>query len=104
MDIVHIDTTQPFQESFGGIRHVGMFMDSASRLQCPYEARDESAWAILGAVKRVVADTGVKLAFRTDNGAEYTNLLFVDYCNGFEIRRELTDPYICASTKRPRGE
>ena len=36
---------------------------------------------------------GVPRAFTTDNGAEYTNLTFVDYCNGLEIRRQLTVPY-----------
>ena len=28
-----------------------------------------------------------------DNGAEFTNSTFVDYCNGLAIRRELTAPY-----------
>ena len=36
---------------------------------------------------------GVPRAFRTNNGAEYTNLTFVDYCNGLRIRRKLTTPY-----------
>ena len=36
---------------------------------------------------------GVPRAFTTDNGAEYTNLTFVDYCNGLGIRRQLTVPY-----------
>ena len=44
-------------------------------------------------VKRFVADMGVPRAFRTDNGAEYTNSTFVDYCSGLGIRRELTAPY-----------
>ena len=36
---------------------------------------------------------GVPRAFRTDNGAEYTNSTFVEYCNRLRIRRELTAPY-----------
>ena len=32
-------------------------------------------------------------AFRTDNGAEYTNSTFVEYCNSLRNRRELTVPY-----------
>ena len=71
-------------------RHV---VDSASRFQRPYGTRDKSASAILDVVKRFVADMGVPRAFRTDNGAEYTNSTFVDYCNGLRIRRELTAPY-----------
>ena len=47
-------------------------------------------------VKRFVADMGVLRAFRTDNGAKYTNSTFVDYCNGLGIRRELT------ASNRPR--
>ena len=36
---------------------------------------------------------GVPRAFRTDYDTEYTNLAFVEYCNSFQIRRELTAPY-----------
>ena len=39
------------------------------------------------------ADTGVPRAFRTDSGAEYSNSIFVDFCNGLGIRREFTAPY-----------
>jgi hypothetical protein len=70
-----------------------MFVDSASRFQRPYGTRDKSASAILGVVQRFVADVGVPRAFRTDNGTEYTNSAFVEYCNSLQIRRELTAPY-----------
>ena len=93
MDMVHIDTAEPFQESLGGSQHVIMFVDRASRFQRPYGARDKSASAILGVMKRFVVDMGVPRSFKTDNGAEYTNSTFVDYCNGLEIHRELTAPY-----------
>ena len=93
LDLVHIDTAGPFPESLGGSRHVVMFVDSASRFQRPYGTRDKSASAILGVVQRFVADRGVPRAFRTDNGTEYTNSAFVEYCNGLQIRRELTAPY-----------
>ena len=93
LDLVHIDTAGPFPESLGGSRYVVMFVDSASRFQRPYGTRDKSALAILGVVQRFVADMGVPRAFRTDNGTEYTNSSFVEYCNGLQIRRELTAPY-----------
>ena len=80
MDMVHINTAGPFQESLGGSRYVVMFVDSASRFQRLYGTRDKSASVILGVVKRFVADMGAPRAFRTDNGAEYTNSTFVDYC------------------------
>ena len=92
LDMVHIDTAGPFPESLGGSRYV-MFVDSASRFQRPYGTRDKSASAIVGVVQLFVADMGVPRAFRTDNGTEYTNSAFVDYCNGLQIRRELTAPY-----------
>ena len=78
MDMVHIDTAEPFQESLGGSRYVVMFVDSASRFQRPYGTRDKHACAILGLVQRFMADMGVPRAFRTDNGAEYTNSMFLD--------------------------
>ena len=93
LDLVHIDTAGPFPESLGGSGYVVMLVDSASRFQCPYGTRDKSASAILGVVQRFVADMGVPRAFRTDNGTEYTNSAFVEYCNGLQIRRELTAPY-----------
>ena len=71
-------------------RHVH---DSASRFQRPYGTRDKSASAILGVVQRFVADIGVPRAFRTNNGAEYTNSTFVEYCNSLRTRRALTAPY-----------
>ena len=36
---------------------------------------------------------GVPRAFRTDNGIEYSNSMFVDFCNGLVIRREFTASY-----------
>ena len=93
LDLVHIDTAGPFPESLGGSRYVVMFVDSASRFQRPYGTRDKIASAILGVVQRFVADMGAPRAFRTDNGTEYTNSAFVEYCNSLQIRRELTAPY-----------
>ena len=93
MELVHIDTAGPCQASLGGSRYVVMFVDSASRLQHPYGMRDKRAAAILAVVKRLIAEMGVPRAFRSDNGADYTNLSFVEYCNNLGIRRELTAPY-----------
>ena len=93
MDMVHIDTAGPVRGSLGGSRYVVVFVGSASRFQRPYKTQDKSASAILAVVKRFVADMGVLRAFRTDNGAEYTNPTFVDYCKRLRIRRELTGPY-----------
>ena len=70
-----------------------MFVASASRLQRPYGVREKSAAAILSVVKRFMADMGVPRAFRTDNGTEYSNSMFVDFCRGLGIRRESTAPY-----------
>ena len=69
-----------------------MFVDSASRLQRPYGACEKSAAAIFSVVKRFVANTGVPRAFRTDNGTEYSNSMFVDFYNGLRIRHEFTAP------------
>ena len=70
-----------------------MFVDSAPRLQHPCGAREKSASAILGVVKRFVTDIRVSRAFRTDYGAEYTNSTLVYYCNGLRTHREFTVPY-----------
>ena len=94
LDRVHIDTAGPFPQFLGGSRYVVMFVDGASCFQRPYGTRDKSASAILGVVQRFVADMGVPQAFRTDNGTEYTNSAFVEYCNSLQTRRELTAPYM----------
>ena len=93
LGLVHIDTAGPYPTSLGGSRCVVIFVDSASRLQRPYGVREKSAAAILSVVKRFVADMGVPRAFRTDNGTQYSNSMFVDFCNGLGIRCEFTTPY-----------
>ena len=52
MDMVHIDTAGPFQESLEGSRYVVMFVGSSSRFQRSYGTRDKSESSILGVVKR----------------------------------------------------
>ena len=93
MDVIDFNTVDPFPESLRCSQYVVMFVDSTSRLQHPYETRDKSASAILDVVKRLVADIGVPRAVRADNGAEYTNLTFVDICNDLGICREFITPY-----------
>ena len=93
LGLVHIDTAGPYPTYLGGSRYVLMFVDSASRLQRSYGVREKSAAAILSVVKRFVADMGVPRAFRADNGTEYSNSMFVDFCNGLGNRREFTAPY-----------
>ena len=88
-----MDTAGPFPASLGGSPYVVMFVDSTSRLQRPYGTRDKRPAAILLVVKRFIADVGVPRAFRSDNGAEYTNHSFVEYWNNLDIRRKLTAPY-----------
>ena len=86
----HIDTTGPYQTSLGGTRYVVMFVDSALHLQRPYGARVKRAATIFSVVKRFVANMGAPRTFRTDNGAVYSNSMFVDVCNGFGMCREFT--------------
>jgi len=50
------------------------------------------AHVILAAAKRFVAEMRVPVAFRADNGTEYTNGMFVDYCNRLGIRCGFTAP------------
>ena len=88
-----IDTAGPYPTSLGGSRYVVIFVDSTSRLQRPYGVHEKSAAAILSVVKRFVADMGFPRAFCTDNGTEYSNSMFVDFCNGLGVRREFTAPY-----------
>ena len=70
-----------------------MFVNSASRLQRPYGAREKSATTVVSVVKRFVADMGTSRAFRTDNGPECSNSVFVVFRNELGIRRESTAPY-----------
>ena len=61
------------------------------RFSLPAPIRNPGQYtSILSVVNRFVGHMGVPRAFRTDNGAEYTNSTFVDYCNGLGIHRELT--------------
>ena len=87
------DTAGPYSTYLGGSRYVVIFVDSALRLQRPYGAREKGAAAIFSVVKRFVADMGIPRALRTDNGTEYSNSMFVDFCNSLGIRREFTASY-----------
>ena len=93
MELIYNDTAGPFSVSLGGSRYVVMFVDRASRLQRPYGTSDKISAAILAVVKLFIADMGVPRAFRSDNGREYTNHSFVEFCNNLGIRREWTAPY-----------
>lgn len=66
---------------------------SASRLQWPYGPREKTASAILAVVKLFVADMVVPHIFRTNNGTECSNSIFVDYCITVGIWREFTTPH-----------
>ena len=87
IELIPTDIEGPYQESLGRSRYVIMFADSASRFQRPYGTRDMKAPAILAVVKRFVVEMVVPGAFRTDNGPEYTNRTFTEYCDGLGIRR-----------------
>ena len=43
LDMIHIDTAEPFPESLGSSQYVVVFVDSASRFQRSYGTRDKSA-------------------------------------------------------------
>ena len=58
INMVHIDTMEPYRESLGDSRYVVMFVDSALRLQHMYGTRDKSASPILGGVIHFVANVG----------------------------------------------
>ena len=77
-----------------GSRYVVVFVDSASCLQRPFGVREKSAANIISVVKRFVAVIGVPRASRTDNGTEYSNSMFVDFCNVLGVSREFTAPYM----------
>ena len=81
LGLVYIGTAGPYPTSLGGWRYVAMFVVSASRLQRPYGVCEKSTAAIFSVVKRFGADIGVPRAFRTDNGTEYSNSMFVDFCS-----------------------
>ena len=93
LGLVHNDTAGPYPTYLGVSRDVVIFVDSASRLQRPHGVREKSVATILSVVKRFVADMGFPRAFRTDNGTEYSNSMFVDFCNDLGIRREFTAPH-----------
>lgn len=70
-----------------------MFVDIFAPLQRPYGAREKSAIVTLAVVKRFVVDMGNPLVFHTGNETEYSNGMFVDYCNSLGIRRRFTTPH-----------
>lgn len=90
MDLIYIETDGPYPGLLVGSRYVITFVDSASRLQRPYGGREKTEPAILAVVKLFVADMVVPRVFRTNNGTECSNSIFVDYCINVGIWREFT--------------
>ena len=92
IELINIDTARPYPKSLGGSRYITMFLDSAFRLQRPYDSRDKSAPVIGAVVKRFMVDMEVPRAFRTDNGSQCTYWIFAEYCD-VGIHGEFTAPY-----------
>ena len=91
METVHIDLAGPYEVSMCGSHHLIMFVDSASRWMRPYGMRTKSETTAY--IQTFLADTnamGRPLCFRTDNGGEFTDRSFLDFCDAAGIRRECT--------------
>jgi transposase InsO family protein len=96
LELVHTDVWGPAQvSSLGGFHYYVTFIDDATRKTWVYCIRQKSdvfdtfkKWKAL-----VENETGKSLkCLRSDNGGEYCNKEFDDYCSYHGIRREKTVP------------
>ena len=92
LGLVHIDTAGPYPTSLGVAVRRDVRRQRFASTAAVRRAREERGRHSF-CRETLRADMGVPRAFRTDNGTEYPNSMFVDFCNGFGIRREFTAPY-----------
>ena len=57
IDLISIDTADPYLEVLGSSYHVVKFNDSTISHQCPYGTRDKNVSTILAPLKCFVADS-----------------------------------------------
>jgi hypothetical protein len=96
LELVHIDVRGPTQvSSLGGSHYYVTFIDDATRKPWVYCIRQK--YGVFGTFKKskvLVENETIKFlkCLRLDNGREYCNKEFDDYCSYHGIRREKTVP------------
>lgn len=95
--LIHADVCGPMQnESHGGKRYFLLFVDDLTRMCWIHLLRNK--FEVFGCFKKFIAlverqtDLKVKV-LRTDRGGEFLSKDFTMFCDGLEIKHELTAPY-----------
>lgn len=107
-EFIHSDVVGPFSESsIGGNRYFVCFKDESSGYRQVYPMKDKSM--VLEKFKEFVAlvdrETGRKVKLiRSDNGTEYKNGNFRDFCRDQGIGQEFSPPYTPQSNGRAERE
>ncbi|KAE8673308.1 hypothetical protein F3Y22_tig00111794pilonHSYRG00058 [Hibiscus syriacus] len=93
LELVHSDVWQTPVTSLGGANYFVSFIDDYSR-RCwvyPIKKKSDVFSTFKNFKARVELDSGNKIkCFRTDNGGEYTNEEFDDFCRKECIKRQFT--------------
>lgn len=92
LDLVYSDVMGPVETpSFGGHKYAICFVDSHSRYAWVFfmQSKDEAFVKF----KRFCAEQGNPKVLRSDNGREYKNKSFDDFCDQKGIKHEYTTPY-----------
>ena len=79
IDLISIDTADPYVKSLGSSWYVDTLNDSTVSFQWLYGTRDKNASNILALLKCFVEDMELPRALRTNIRSERTNLIFVDF-------------------------
>jgi hypothetical protein len=97
LELIHSDVTGPFRiTAFGGYRFVVSFIDDYSRYQRTYLMRYKSE--VLDKFKEFLNSVGkyskdqYKI-LRSDNGSEYKNTEFKNFCLNNKIKQEFTNAH-----------
>ena len=96
LELVYSDVSGPMKTtSLGGRRYVVSFIDSYDRFARAYFMKHKSE--VLEKFHQFCIDEGVpktfsSLTLRSDNGGEYDNKAFDEFCFAQGIKREMTAP------------
>ncbi len=87
MQVVHSDIAYEETESLSGYRYTVSFIDDFQRFARMYYLR--STDECLDRLKELVAECGIPVKLRTDNGGEYISRDFKEFCVTKKIFHEL---------------
>ncbi|CAN0493370.1 unnamed protein product, partial [Discosporangium mesarthrocarpum] len=96
LELVYTDLQGPLQPSSQNYSYIAMFMDDLTKIKKQYflQVKSGALDSLYNFVRDIAIPEGLHVGrLRSDNGGEYTEKAFRDYCKTVGIKQEFTAPY-----------